>query len=217
MKLLFVANGDMRKKFSPEFFSDFDHIVCVDGGLNSLCDSYGQQRPSFIIGDLDSARRDLVDSHRSASKIILKNNQDESDLMFALRYFLEEWDRRNDIEEIVLTGIVGSRIDHTLCNIIALRRIPPSIRAKTITAAGEEIFLLRGRGEMILENLRGKTISLIPLTKIDRLTCTGLRWSLEEVSLPFGFVNGVSNVADENSVGIRVLEGELLVVVNETI
>ncbi|MDR1494539.1 MAG: thiamine diphosphokinase [Rickettsiales bacterium] len=213
MKLLFIANGGLGNKFASEFFSNFDHIVCVDGGLNELCDNYRDYQPTFILGDLDSARKDLLEKYRPSSQIIFKDNQDESDLTFALRYFLEKPDM--EIDEIVLTGVVGGRIDHTICNILTLRQIPGEIRAKIITASGEELFLVREK--LVLDNIQRKTLSLVPLTDIQNLNCAGTRWLLEKANLPFGFVNGISNVADDDRVSISLAAGELLVIINQSI
>ncbi|MDR1425869.1 MAG: thiamine diphosphokinase [Rickettsiales bacterium] len=213
MKLLFIANGDTGTDLEEGFFRKFDACVCVDGGLNWLHDHYEHIRPEFIIGDLDSARRDVLEKYRTTSKIIKKDNQDESDLMFALRYILEK--SNIPVDEITIVGATGHRIDHTLCNIITLRQIPMEIPAKILTTLGEEVFL--ARKNLVLERIRGKTLSLIPITDISGLSCSGTKWPLTNVDLPFGFVNGISNLAEEETVNISLSAGELLVILNKTV
>ncbi|MDR2777832.1 MAG: thiamine diphosphokinase [Rickettsiales bacterium] len=213
MKLLFIANGGLGQDLGDEFFNSFDLIVCVDGGLNELSDNYGHIRPTFIIGDLDSARSDLLEKYGPTATVVKKDNQDESDLVFSLRYFLEN--RNVTIDEITIAGAVGRRIDHSLCNILTLRQIPRGIQSRMLTARGEELFLVREK--LTLGGVEGKTLSLIPLTEVHGLSCSGTRWPLNDVNLPFGFVNGISNVADRETVVIILTEGELLVVLNQTI
>jgi thiamine pyrophosphokinase len=205
MKLLFIANGEVNKNVSKTFFKYYDKIICVDGGLNNLDLIDENIVPDYIVGDLDSAKESLLKKFKDKSIIIKKNNQDETDLLFSIKYFLRNF---SGITEISIFCGTGNRLDHTLCNAFLLRQIPDEINSKII-GINEEIFLLRNK--LRIKNKKNKTISLIPLTNIKKINCQGLKWKLDNVNLRFGFINGISNIISENDIEITLVKGECLV------
>lgn len=208
MKLLLLANGDFEN--TNVNINDYNLICCIDGGFNNYI-KYFKKDPDFIIGDLDSISPTILSKYQNKINIIKKDNQDVSDLLFAVNYFINNF---KDIQEIDIYGAIGNRIDHTLCNIILLKHIPNNIKAKIISLQ-EEIYLVRKN--ITIQKQLNKTISLIPLTNITNINTKGLKWELIKEDLNYGFINGISNIALQNDIEINIDNGELLVISNKFI
>ena len=204
-KILFIANGQ-KLKFNKNFFNDFDEIVCVDGGYNSI-NSYNIS-PTFLIGDLDSVNVDDKKLPKNC-KVIFKDNQDESDLEFAVKYIIKNI---KNIKEITIINALGLRLDHTINNIIFLNSIPNKIKTKMI-GENEELYFVRNN--LILNNVLNKTLSILPITNIKGLTTSGLKWELNNFNTKFGFVGGISNICLKDNINISLKSGKVLVIINK--
>ena len=204
-KILFIANGQ-KLKLSKKFFNDFDEIVCVDGGYNSI--KLYNVLPTFLIGDLDSANVDDKKLPENC-KVIFKDNQDESDLEFAVKYIIKNI---RNIKEITIINALGLRLDHTINNIIFLNSIPNKIKTKII-GENEELYLVRNN--IILNNVLNKTLSILPITNIKGLTTSGLKWELNNFNTKFGFVGGISNICLKDNINISLKSGKVLVIINK--
>jgi thiamine pyrophosphokinase len=204
MKILLIANGENV----DVNYGEFDKVICVDGGLNALSNGV---IPDAIVGDFDSAVQKKIEFFKEKSngksQIIFKDNQDVSDLLFALEFSLKEY-KPNNIT--IINAISTDRIDHTLCNILLLKKIPIYIDAKIITKT-QTIILVRK--EIIINDRLGKTLSIIPITNCKNVNTNGLKWNISNVNIPFGFINGISNIITSNNSKIMIEQGEILVVV----
>lgn len=203
-KILFIANGQVCK-FNKSFFNNFNEIICVDGGYNST--KLYEISPTFLIGDLDSAKVNKSKLIKTC-KIIMKDNQDESDLEFAIKYIIKNI---KDIEEITIINATGLRLDHTLNNIILLKSIPSEIITKIINE-NEELYLVRNN--ITLNNVLNKTLSILPIANIKNIKTSGLKWELDNVDLNFGFVGGISNICLKDKIKISIESGEAIVILN---
>lgn len=211
MKLLFIANGEINKCLLNDFFNNFDKIICVDGGLNNLIKVNNKIIPDYIIGDFDSVNQVLFEKYKNKSIIIKKNNQDETDLLFSIKYFLNNF---INIKQITILCGSSNRFDHILCNVLLLKIIPENI-ISNIISTNEEIFLLKKK--LNIKNKLNKTISIIPITNVKNINCSGLKWKLNNVDLDFGFINGISNIVEDDNIEISISKGEcLIIIINNT-
>ena len=106
--------------------------------------------------------------------------------------------------------ISNERIDHLLGNILILKRIPNSIQSKIITK-NQTIYYLKNNIE--INNKKGKTLSIIPMTDVEKIKSEGLKWKLDSINLNFGFVGGISNIIEENNAKISLKKGECAIIV----
>lgn len=203
MNILFILNGKYNRRLK-NFLKKYDIIVAVDGGLNHLKDF----TPNYVIGDFDSVDKKLLEGIKS--KVVFKDNQDESDFMFALKYITKEYKNIDVLDVICATG---ERIDHTICSIITM--INFDIKMKII-GLNENIYLLKNNFINIKTKI-GTTISVIPLTNIKNIISHGLEWEYNDVNLELGFVNGISNLSKDKNVYISIKEGVALVIENRKI
>lgn len=200
MKVLFILNGEYNKKLES-FLNDYNIVVAVDGGLNHLKNF----TPHYVIGDFDSIDKKLLENINS--NVIFKNNQDESDFLFALKYITKKY---SNIENIDVICATGDRIDHTICSIFTLINFDVNIK---IIGINENIYVLKNN-TINLKTKINTTISIIPLTDIKNIKSSGLKWEYNNNNLSLGFVNGISNLSTKENVLISVESGIILIVEN---
>ncbi|MEE9321236.1 MAG: thiamine diphosphokinase [Granulosicoccus sp.] len=205
-RALVFASGDfsvqMLAGLSPE---PGDVVVCVDGGLVH-CLKTGWS-PTLLLGDMDSVPAGLLKRSDIASVEIQRHpvGKDASDLELALLWLTEQ-----AVSEVILTGISGRRTDHMLFNwlLVAQREWPFRLRMldeSTNAVLVTPVFPLR------LSVKPGQIVSLLALRTVSHLTTTGLQYALSDAKLERGSTRGLSNVVLESTIGLRIADGALLV------
>ena len=208
MNFIFLLNGDFDKEYDMTFFQKYNCIVCVDGGYDKFLKLNLNIQPDYIIGDFDSISSKIKNVDKN--KVIFKDNQDETDSEFALKFILKQYSKEKINIIDFIYSISTSRVDHLLCNALLLKQIPLNIKSKIITK-DQEITLLRNKIDIF--GKKGKTLSVIPITNIKGLTIKGCKWDLENTNLNFGFIGGISNIIDKDNAEITVQEGECIIVI----
>jgi len=180
-----------------------DLVVAADGGLAHAL-ALGQT-PALVLGDFDSVDPAALAAFAAAHPET------------TVRHFVHELKFETDAElgivaaveagatEIVLTGALGGRWDHSLSNLLLLTHpLLARVPARIVTA-DTEMFLLRGHTNHSVAGRPGDTVSLLPLGTVEGVTLSGLEYPLLEETLYGGFGRGVSNVLRNRlaSVGIR--------------
>ena len=211
MNFIFILNGEFDTKYELNFFSNYNKIICIDGGYLNFQKLNLNLKPDYIIGDFDSIGKiDIINQNTDKPKVIFKDNQDETDSEFAVKYILKNYSN-NDIKNIdFIYAVSTSRIDHLFCNAYLLKKIPININSKIITNY-QDIFLLRN--SINIKEKEGKTLSVIPITNVKGLTIKGCKWDLENTDLSVGFIGGISNIIEQNLAEISLKEGECIIVI----
>ena len=210
IKVILILNGEIDKKYSSSFFKQYDLIVCIDGGYNNFTQLNLPIKPHYIVGDLDSIKDKRELKQFDKQQIIFKDNQDETDSQFAIKFLLKKYKQQiTNIDIIYFSS--ADRLDHLFCNVLLLKQIPKNITVKMITKQ-QEIYLLRD--SITINNNMNKTLSIIPLTNIKSIKTTGLKWQLNSVDLKFGFVGGISNIIETQKATIEINKGECLIVIS---
>lgn len=207
MRAIIVANGTVEdgETFAHRVRED-DLVIAADGG--ALVAQHLGLHPSVIVGDLDSlsaeARAELTE--QGVRLLDHPARKNETDTELALRYALEQ-----GADEIVLLGATGSRLDHTLANVLLLAMPLLDGVPASIVSADTEIWLIRGGEELAIEGKAGDIVTLLPLGQ-DALgvTTAGLEWALENDTLQFGPARGVSNVLIAETARVALREGLLV-------
>jgi len=207
MRAIIIANGQIHGgDFLRSLVAPTDLVICADGGASNAI-ALGLQ-PQVVVGDLDS----LDESLRSRLEkmhcqfIVHPACKDETDLELALYYAIER-----GVDEILILGALGGRIDQTLANVLLLA-LPElrSVKAKILDGR-QEVFLIRD--EALVEGQVGDTLSLLPLTeKVTGIYTEGLEYPLENGALYLGPTRGVSNALAAPQARVRIGQGLLLAV-----
>ena len=167
-----------------------DLLIGVDGGTKHIL------KPDLIIGDLDSIK--AIPKNIPVLKL---TDQDKTDTQKALEYLV-----KRGCKEIILTGLLGRRLDHLIANLMSLSKYNFKI-----IEGNQEIFICRNKVK--ITGKKDDLISLIPLLGDCReVTTVGLKWRLQGCSLQAGSSRGVSNVMLGKSAQVSLKKGCLLVI-----
>lgn len=194
-RVIIFGNGELADTAGLKLRKD-DLLIGVDGGTEYII-KLGQ-KPDLIIGDMDS-----LDSIPDKVRVIRKNDQDHTDMELALSYC-----RENEVQEVMMVGFLGRRLDHMIANIMNLAK--NNIKIKIIEG-NQELFIVKETVE--IQGKVGDLVSLIPLLgDCSGVRTNGLRWGLQGRILQVGRSLGVSNVMLGNEARISLKSGCLLVI-----
>lgn len=204
---LIIASGKIKDlEMLKEQIHLHDYILCADGGIKYVYDM--DLKVDAIIGDLDS-----VDT--KFPEYIMRNNipiikfpveKDETDTELAIEHLIEK-----GCKEITLMGAIGSRMDHSLANILLLKRIAQNNVFGKIMDENNTIILSKDYQKVsIREN---HYISIIPITQQGVIvSLKGFYYPLEDNLIEFGSTLGISNKVIEDEAEIFIIKGEALII-----
>lgn len=180
--------------FYKRLIPRFDYVVAVDGGA-ALCIEAGRS-PDVVIGDFDSLDPSVRAecARLGVREEVFPAEKDTSDLDLALAMLAaqEAW-------AVTITACWAGRLDHTLAAIGSAVRQPRLI--VDLVDPDMRGWVLDGHGRASL-SLRpaGATVSIIAVMAAARVSCTGMRYPLDEDTLAPLSTRGLSNViADEEA------------------
>jgi len=160
-----------------------------------------------IVGDMDSIAPAALEAHRHAEIIAYPEDKEATDLELALALVAD----RDDIDRVLVLGGTGGRLDHFLATALILAS--PRFMALEIEWLAHPGRATVIRGHANLHGTVGGKVSLLPVAgDVHGVRTTGLRWPLEEETLPFGTSRGVSNEFTTAVAGVAVGAGVLLAV-----
>ncbi len=203
-KCLIIANGKSPTKKVVEYFytKGFNTIICADGGANSA-KKLGIV-PDFIIGDLDSAEIKTLEFFQTKSEIIKIKRQNDTDVEKCLKFAI-----KNKFDEVVLLGVTGDRLDHTICNLGIVIKFFGKIK---IYLSVESSFLTSINQTTEFNSKVGETISIYAFNDKTKISSTGLKYKLNNTALPFGVRESTSNVSTSEKIILKVKSGIVFVI-----
>lgn len=193
--------------------------VAADGGSNQLYDELPLRQPEqnadqvrlnhlphAVIGDLDSAREEVLSFYSSHDTEIvnLAADQDSTDLGKCLSYIGKRYDKQQlQGLTIIVLGAMGGRIDHAISNLNTLAThdhlnlvlVGDNSTARLLPVGHSEISLVAGE--------EGPTCSLVPLMGPTIATTKGLKWDLSDTKMQFGGLISTSNTAQLDSIHVE--------------
>lgn len=205
-RVVIFSGGDLHTQYLKEI-QDNDYIIGADKGALFLINN--QITPDLAVGDFDSISPEELEKVKMFSKNLIgcdPIDKDLTDTELALDLAIKK-----QPDFILLIGVTGSRLDHTLANIqmmnLALQHhIACAIldRNNYITLTGSTIEV-KGRGY--------KYVSLLPMTpEVTGITLEGFQYPLENATLKIGESLAISNQLT-GSFGTVTIEGGLLLVI----
>ncbi|MEJ2193609.1 MAG: thiamine diphosphokinase [Ignavibacteriaceae bacterium] len=203
-KCIILAHGKPPRKSIINYFQnrDYNTLICADGGANSAIKM--NLVPDVIIGDMDSISNESKRKFKKTSRFIPVSRQNDTDVEKSLKYVI-----KNGYTEVLLTGVTGNRLDHTICNLGIVLKFFPQIG---ISLIAEDSYLKPYNGYIKLRSLRGETFSLYGFDKKTKIKSKGLKYPLKDVILPFGEKESTSNVSISSVVELNIRNGVILVV-----
>lgn len=178
-----------------------DYIVFCDSGLKHL-DAL-QVRPGLIVGDFDSHDNPNLD----VETIVLPCEKDDTDTVFAVKEAI-----RRGYEDVLLIGVVGARLDHTLGNVYILEYLDNLGKKGFIIDDYSEMELVSRQTAYIDDSFR--FFSLLNITGTAKgITVKNAKYPLKDAEITCGYQYGVSNeVLPGMRAEVTVKEGKLLLI-----
>lgn len=205
MKVVCVCNGsisdyDKMKKY----IGVSDYIISVDGGAGHLR-KMGID-PDILIGDFDSAdSQDLkyfIDKGLEVSRFPVEKDMTDSELAIEKAVEL-------GADELLFLGALGTRIDHSLANILLLKKMLAMGLRGCIADEHNEIYMFNS--SFNLKRKEGYKLSLIPVTeKVTGVSTRGLKYVLENATMVLGTSWGISNEFEDETATVNIESGTLI-------
>ncbi len=198
MRAVIIGNGDINDyEYISSLIRNDDTIICADGGLRHA-EAMGLIT-NVAIGDFDSYKSDI-----KVKKFVYPERKDYTDGELAVQYAID-----NGYDEIMLLGMTGKRLDHTLTDILLLSKYENSYLIDDYN----EVHIVSSK--LVLREKKGKTLSIIPvLSDLEGITTQGLEYPLHDETLFFGESRGNSNVVTDDTCIIEVRSGMGIVIIN---
>jgi len=207
MNAVVICNGEILDySFYKKYYDDADLVICADGGA-----AHAKRlgiRPDVLLGDFDSiSEADYEYFQESGVRIIrYRAQKDMTDTELALEYALE-----NGCSSVTIIGGLGSRADHSLSNVLLLKKLLDRGVKGTIVNERNEITLIRDR--IALQREENVKVSLLQLSEtVEGVTTKGLMYPLDNARMELGTTWGVSNEFTADTAEVSIRNGLLLVI-----
>ena len=203
MRAVIISGGHITNyEFVKSQISSSDTVICADSGYNHavLLDL----SVSAIVGDFDSIGDVRIPKDVKIIRVPAK--KDLTDTELALHYA-----RENDFRDFLFIAATGTRIDHSLANILLLKSCVG--RAEGAVIVDEHNKIMMTDSVITLCEPLSSTVSLIPIEDCHGVSTQGLEYQLQGATLTVGMGLGISNVMISKSAAISIEKGLLLVVV----
>lgn len=183
-----------------------DLIIAADSGAGHMKKT--GFLPHVIVGDLDSIDPDTLAFFRKNQVPVQSHpsRKNRTDMALCVDYAMSQ-----GATHMTMLAATGTRLDHTLANILLLMPLADAGIAARIIDEKNEICVVKDRVE--LTGNPGDLVSLIPLTPtVQGVTLKGLSYPLENHTLKMGTTLGISNFFSASCAQIFIRSGTLLVV-----
>lgn len=208
MKALLILNGEkINKDIMLALRDESEFILSADGGTD-YCLELGI-KPDLVIGDLDSISVGTLEVLEKAKIPVYKFpvKKDKTDSELCIEYLMDI-----GATEITIAGAIGNRIDHSIANILLLKKINDSGFNGKIVHNYNTIYLINN--ELVLDRKEGYFVSIIPIeSKGITVTLKGFEYELNNTRINFTSTHGISNIIRDNKGYIKLHEGQCLVIV----
>lgn len=192
-----------------EFGDRPDVVIAADSGLHAV--AARGWTPDRIVGDLDSADADAVDTAEVAGAIVERHrdDKDETDLELALASAVAAGARSI---EVVVRG--DGRLDHQLANLVSLAAPTWADFDVSARVGAHRVWVVRGERRLSMNV--GQHLALVAVGGPATVTSRGVAFPLDaEVLSPFQG-RGIANEATAAEVDLRIDDGVVLVVSSPT-
>lgn len=203
-KCIILANGRPPRKSVVKFLmsKEYDTLICADGGANHA--HILGLVPEYVIGDLDSIYESTKVFLKNKSEIIKVSRQNDTDVEKCLKFAMKK-----KAKDIILMGVTGDRLDHTICNLGIVKKFFNKVSLKIVA---ENSLLVPYSGNVEIKTKKDETISLYGFDSKTKILSHGLKYPLRNVPLPFGEKESTSNVATGDKVKLKITGGIIFVI-----
>ena len=210
-KAIIVAGGDVHSEdLLKEVQRGYDLLLAADSGGIVLYEL--GYLPDVLIGDFDSLDRNLLALFRAKGVKITEfpPEKDWTDLELAVQTVINL-----NVQEIIIYGAIGDRLDHTLGNLSLLYQAMVSGVKAVIVGLRERVLLLGPDETLTLSPAANTFFSLLPLFPgVEGVTEREAKYPLDNASIPFGSTRGIHNEFITRPVTISIKRGYAFVIIH---
>ncbi|MCL2588492.1 MAG: thiamine diphosphokinase [Oscillospiraceae bacterium] len=199
MRAVIISGGSMTDyDYIRQFIRPDDCVIAADSGyLHAVRLSVV---PSVLLGDFDS----LTELPEGIETRRVPAEKDFTDTDFAV-----DWARGQGFREFLFLAATGTRMDHTLTNVLTLVRLLADGERGEIIDEHNRIWVMDS--EIEIEAAAGEILSLVPLTVCEGVTTHNLAYPLTDATLQIGHGWSVSNVVLASPAKVSLRAGKCLV------
>ena len=195
---LVIGDIDLPSKpILAPLVKDATFVVAADGGANRAFDA--GIAVDWVIGDLDGVLPEVL-ARIPPGRVRKDEDRDHTDLEKAVAFVA-----RRRMRNVVLTGVTGGRLDHTLGTLATLATWRDRLAMRVVD---DHFVTTIVGGSTSFRAPKGTMVSLVAPAGARGVTTTGLRFPLTDSDLPFSPL-GIHNEVARNPVRVRVREGVL--------
>jgi len=203
MRAVIISSGSITNyEYIKSHINTDDTIICADGGYDHA--KKMGITPNILIGDFDSITEipDDIPCMRHPSE----KNLTDTELAI-------EYARNKGFKNFLLLASTGSRMDHTLTNILLLKTFVEQKETAVIINENNKIMMIDS--QIIITEPPDTIISLIPITNCTGVTTTNLKYPLTDATMHVGKGVGISNIILDDNATISVKSGLLIITVSQ--
>jgi len=209
-RVAIVLNGEPPEGYLVKKFkeSNYDYVITADGAYD-FCEE-NDIKVDVVVGDFDSTKMSRLEIEKKTNVLSFPKEKDNTDGELSVELALSLSPLSIDIY-----GAGGKREDHFIGNLNLLHRIAKE--GINVVMINNKSYVYMTKKKLELNDVLGLTISLIPYTDCAYIDNTeGLAYPLNNFELLKTSTLGISNIAKENKVKIRIRQGFLMVFVNHS-
>lgn len=208
MSALIIGSGnDIDKELLKDV--NIEYCICADGGLEKA-EKLGIL-PDIVLGDFDSVDLSVLERYRKLNIEIMKfpKEKDFTDMELAVDTAVKK-----GFKDIVLVGATGTRLDHSVANILLIAKYYKY--GANIKIMDNNNYIEIVKSNMIIQQKTGYYVSIIPYSEnIEGLTLMGFKYPLTDVNVEIGSTLCISNEISEKEAVIKLNKGNAFIFVSK--
>lgn len=228
LQAIIIAGGSFSEKalINYKLISAFSVkkaiIICVDSGLNNFerikKEPFGDfggiefEKPDFLIGDFDSckfSKEEIQRKYPNLNWVELNPIKDFTDNEVALDVAVSE-----GATEIIMFGVTGSRMDHTMTNILLMEKYE-KMGIKICAVDDNNIIMpfTMENHEYTIPGVENHYVSIIALSEsLEGINSKGMEYELSDRRIERTSSLGVSNrvISEEGRISFKKGKGVLI-------
>lgn len=208
MTALIVGNGcDINKSLIESL--NIDYVICADGGLEKV-KKLGLI-PNLILGDFDSVDPKVLEEYKNLNieTVTYPSEKDYTDMELAISHAV-----KIGFKDIILIGASGTRLDHTMANLMLIERYHK--KGINIKILDNNNSIQSVTNTLIIPFKKSHYVSVIPISEnIEGLTLEGFKYPLSNVNVERGSTLCISNELIENEGVIKINKGSAFVFISK--
>lgn len=198
IKKAFILLNGLEPAVFPNL-SEYNIVCAIDGAYNHF--EKNNIFPDLVTGDFDS-----INTIPNTVEVVNTPDQNYTDFDKALLILKDRGYFHIDVY-----GGSGKEHDHFLGNISTAIQWKNTLKITFFDDFGTYFFIEKS---FEINNIKNRTISLIPLPTATNISTKGLKYALKNEDLIFGERIGTRNKASENTVEISFETGNLLIYIS---